>query len=182
MTARITVLSTLLAAAMALSASAQGLGDAAAREKQHRAEADDGVSGRMITEDDLEKYESERPEPMDEPSEEAESERKSGTPALIPVLASRRSVDEDAARRAGAEEYKKLLIVAEARLEAAEEELSRADEHWGFVNSHTNDSFPLSEARSRLEGAQKAVKAARMYRDDILDAARRDRIPPGWLR
>jgi hypothetical protein len=38
------------------------------------------------------------------------------------------------------------------------------------------------EARLRLEAAQREVQRARQQRDEIEDKARREGIPPGWLR
>ena len=74
------------------------------------------------------------------------------------------------------------MAVAEANLKQAEGYLRIAEENWSFVNSHTNQSHSLNYARSLLEAAKKDVERRRKLRDDIEDAARREGIPPGYLR
>jgi hypothetical protein len=88
----------------------------------------------------------------------------------------------DAAKRKLADGFKSRLRSAEQYLAQAEARLKAAEEHWSFVNSHTNQSFPLNEARRRLESAKREHERARKQKEDVEDAARRESIPPGWLR
>jgi hypothetical protein len=85
-------------------------------------------------------------------------------------------------KRGRANMYRSQLAAAEADVERAEAGLKWAEDNWHFVNSHTNQSFSLEKARSRLEQAKKELEWTRKQRDDIEDAARREGIPPGWLR
>ena len=88
----------------------------------------------------------------------------------------------DQGKRGRANMYRSQLAAAESYVKQAEAGLKWAEDHWAFVNSHTNQPFPLAEARSRLEQAKKELERTRKQRDDIEDAARREGIPPGWLR
>lgn len=63
-----------------------------------------------------------------------------------------------------------------------EAKLKWAEEHWHFVNSHTNDSYPLNEARQTLESARKGHAAAKDALYAAEDHARWAGILPGWLR
>ena len=67
-------------------------------------------------------------------------------------------------------------------MKKAEAKLKWAEDHWQFVNSHTNDSRPIDETRGTLERAKKEAQQAREQRDQVEDRARREGIPPGWLR
>ena len=85
-------------------------------------------------------------------------------------------------KRETAEMYRSRLYAAEGYVKQAEARLKEAEEHWHFVNSHTNQSFPLDEARRRLDSSRQELERARKQREDVEDAARREGIPPGWLR
>jgi hypothetical protein len=188
---------TLLVATVAASAGAQGLGDAAAREKQRRAKAG-SKDAAVVTEKDLAKYGEERAEASKATGEataavetskavgpaRAESPS-SGSPSsdeIFPDRPASSDADADAEKRAAAEEYKQALAAAEAALKDAEAELAAAQAQWDTVKGHLSRSDGYAEARNRLERAQTRVQQARQQRDSILDAARRARIPPGWLR
>jgi hypothetical protein len=91
-------------------------------------------------------------------------------------------VDTDAIGREQASGYRNAIKAAEERVAAADAKLKWAEEHWHFVNSHTNDSYPLNEARQTLETARKNHAAAKDALDAAEERARRAGIPPGWLR
>jgi len=75
------------------------------------------------------------------------------------------------------------LLQAEAYLKEAEEYVKLAKDNWQFVNSHTNSSrISLDYARSLMVEAETEAARRRKLRDDIEDAARREGIPPGYLR
>jgi len=91
-------------------------------------------------------------------------------------------VDSDALARERAAPYRQAIRAAEERVKQAEEGLKWAEEHWHFVNSHTNHSAPLDEARYKLENARKSHAAAKDSLDAAEARARQAGIPPGWLR
>jgi hypothetical protein len=186
---------TLLVAVVAASAGAQGLGDAAAREKQRRAKAGT-KDATVVTEKDLAKYADERAEASEGTGEvtaaveapkaarpRSEESPSSGSRSSDEIFPDRPGSDEsEAAKRVLAEEYKRGLAAAEATLKDAEAELAAAQAQWDTVKGHLSHSDGYAEARHRLERAQARVQQARQQRDAIADAARRAGIPPGWLR
>ncbi|MET0554209.1 MAG: hypothetical protein ABW221_14300 [Vicinamibacteria bacterium] len=92
------------------------------------------------------------------------------------------SVDAETLGRERAEGHRNAIRAAEDRVKAAEAKLKWAEEHWHFVNSHTNQTLPLTEARHTLESARKNHAAAKEYLDAVEERARKAGIPPGWLR
>jgi len=92
------------------------------------------------------------------------------------------AVDEDTLGRERAQGHRNAIKAAEDRMKAAEAKLKWAEEHWHFVNSHTNDSYPLNEARHTLENARKDHAAAKEYLDAVEERARQSGLRPGWLR
>jgi hypothetical protein len=58
----------------------------------------------------------------------------------------------------------------------------RVAEPYVVVNSHTNASFPLNEARTRLADAEKGLQRAEDARDAAEERARTAGRAPGWLR
>lgn len=92
------------------------------------------------------------------------------------------SVDADTLGRERATGHRNAIKAAEDRLKAAEAKLKWAEEHWHFVNSHTNDSYPLAEARNTLANAQKDHAAAKESLDAVEERARKAGMLPGWLR
>jgi len=169
----------LAVAVLPASAASQGIGDAAAREKQRRSKPA-AESAPVVTDDDLARYAGERPEPAEPTAGSTDPADQPGAAAVPPAQPGPSS--SDARKRARAEGYKERLGPAENRVKDAEAELAAAEAHWGFVNSHTNQSFPLTEARYRLASAKARVEEARKQRDELADGARREGIPPGWLR
>jgi hypothetical protein len=182
---------TLLLAAVPLATAAQGLGDAAAHEKQRRAKAGAKASGKVVTENDLDKYAAEKPKGSEPtgaaPATAAAPQDTAELPAVAmpPRKADSESggePDSDSSKRARAEEYKGMLAAAEAAVTEAERRLAAAEERWRFADSHSSSLSEVEPARGTLEAARGAAERARRYRDSIADAARREGIPPGWLR
>ena len=85
------------------------------------------------------------------------------------------------AKRARGLEYKNRLETANAQLKAAEERLKAAEEQWNKVYLHSV-GFPIQEAAKALDAARKEYARWKKERDDIEDAARREGIPPGYMR
>ncbi len=168
---------------------AQNLEDAARKERERRKKnADAGVKAPKFGEAELRSATAGKGTFSNSgtlPQSDAPAQGASET-ALQPgrVIASSTEVgpDGDRAKRQLAAQLKSSLSQAEARLTRAEAGLKAAEDHWAFVNSHTNDSYPLDEARRTLESAKAAADRARQQRDEIEDRARREGIPPGWIR
>jgi hypothetical protein len=92
------------------------------------------------------------------------------------------SVDADTLGRERAQGHRNAIKAAEDRVKDAEAKLKWAEEHWHFVNSHTNASYPLNEARNTLANARKDHSAAKEYLDAVEERARKAGMLPGWLR
>lgn len=162
---------------------AQGLGDAAAREKQKRAKGGK-ASTPVVTDEGLQKYAGERP--MIEASSSSGSQAapaEEATSEEPPTSTSSSNEDPDALKKQRAAEYKERLAVAREQVAEAEANLKEAEEwlqkHYGGA---TMDSATVAVSRSQIESARRKLDVARQYETDLLDAARRERIPPGWLR
>jgi hypothetical protein len=89
----------------------------------------------------------------------------------------------EASKKVRGAEYKARLDATNIYLKQAEENLRAAEKEWDMVSSHPWElAHAFDKARSRLEAAKKQVELLRRQRDDIEDAARRESIPPGYLR
>jgi hypothetical protein len=101
-----------------------------------------------------------------------------GAPAAAPVDVTEERKARGAVLKPQLQAAERALAsaqVAVARIEARIDEFNRAS-----VGSYT----PAGKAalRRELEDAQAAQRAAKEHRDSIEDTARRERIPPGYLR
>jgi hypothetical protein len=181
----------LLLAGLPLSTAAQGLGDAAAQEKQRRAKAGAKTAGKVVTEKDLDKYAGEKPQESEQtgsPTAAPESPQDAAelpavvTPPRTPDSESGREPDADSHKKARAAEYKKRLAEAETMVADAEKRLAEAEERWRVVGNHTASLSEAEPERGRVEQARRAAEEARRHRDALADGARREGIPPGWLR
>ena len=106
-----------------------------------------------------------------------------GPPVAQPAGGSTDSSLSDDSKKSRGAEYKVRLAEAETYLKQAEGYVRVAQENWDFVNGHTNSStISLNYARSLLAAAKEEAARRRKLRDDIEDAARREGIPPGYLR
>jgi hypothetical protein len=165
----------------------QSLAEVAAKEKARRAKI--GGSSKSFTDSDLQEAASKRAR------EGNPSSKGSPPPSAAPVgigsvsgppveQPSGGSTDSSqAAKAARGAEYRDRWVEANAYVKEAEEFVRVAQENWDFVNSHTNSStVSLDFARSLLEAAKKEAQRRRKLREDIEDAARREGIPPGYLR
>ena len=66
-------------------------------------------------------------------------------------------------------------------LTAAQARLKEAERQWDAVYMHSV-GYPLEQAAAHLENARKDVGRLTKERDDIEDTARREGIPPGYMR
>ena len=186
---RAVVLRTLLVAlalAVAGFASAQGLGDAAAREKQKRQAAPKSKSTRVITNDDLRK---------DEPDKDNKAEGQGASPALEsgssasspgsqaeresrhPVGASEADTQQQSLEQAQAQvdSARSAVIAAEARVKELGDKLNPMSPSFVYGQARTGDAVgeemrtreALRTAEAELAGAREALVQANKTFEDV---------------
>jgi len=170
------------------SARSQSLAEVAAKEKERRAKT--GGSAKSFTDADLRDAASKRAR-EGTPSADA-SPPPSVTPpgSDSPAGSSKAAPGEPsdagavmAAKKARGAEFKARLDATNAALKQAEEELKAAERDWNYVNDHSWRLLGwVEQTRARFEAAKRKADLLRQQRDDIEDAARREGIPPGYLR
>ena len=176
----------LLTAALAASqASAQGLGDAAAREKKRR--SDPGATAnaakpvQAVTTEHLDKYKSTDP-PSVPAVQPPTAQTHSGDTSMNIVGA---AIDKDpgeSAKRRQAAEYKARLAQLEAAIDRAKANLASAEEWARNARRHVSGTSDRLTVENVVESAKRDLAVLQSQRDAIEDAARRADIPPGWLR
>ena len=171
------------------SVQSQSLAEVAAKEKERRAKT--GGSAKSFTDADLRDAASKRaregnpssgntPPPSVAPTR---SDSSAGQPAALDASDSTDSSTSAASKRARGAEYKAGLDATNVDLKRAEEKLRAAENDWNIAEHHPWEmASTFEQARSRLEAAKKSVELLRRQRDDIEDAARREGIPPGYMR
>lgn len=171
------------------SAQSQSLAEAAAKEKERRAKT--GGSAKSFTDADLRDAASKRaregtPSPGNTPPPSpapTRSDSSAGQPAAADSGDSTDSNASLASKKARGAEYKARLDAANEVLKHSEEELRTAENDWNIAEHHPWEMASVfDQARARFEAAKKRVEQLRRERDDIEDAARREGIPPGYLR
>jgi hypothetical protein len=157
---------------------AQGLGDAAARERQKREHQGRPLPARVFTEADLEKA---KPE---EPTGEEEGEPLAqGGPA--PAGSSGEKAAADATDPLETEREERRLLEAEwrVRFAGAREHLALAEAaSWReVVRTDFYQGIPVQmKVREQVETAE--LKQARQALADLEERFRRTGLPPGWAR
>lgn len=178
----------LTAALAATTATAQGLGDAAAREKKRR--SDSGASAqtagpatKTVTTDDLEKYKSSDPPSVPAvPPSAAEPESPANGASTSPAVAPVDSNAGESGKRRQAAEMKARLDQLDAEIEKAKAELASAEEWARNARRHVSTDADRATVRRAGEFERARLESLRAQRSAIEDAARRASIPPGWLR
>jgi hypothetical protein len=170
--------------------SGQSLGSAAQKEKDRRKKNQEaGVKARTVTDDDLA---ASRPADAPAPSSSSSSTtasppaERSGTAAgVVPPS----NDDAESGRRAAQEmEWRSRMVAARARLEKAKkthDALSKMSLVPGeeYVDERGRAVVTSAEQLQRLTAQAKAeVDAAQRNIDDLEERARRENVPPGWLR
>lgn len=165
---------------------AQSLGEAAAREKERKAKL--AGPARSYTDADLRAVAGKRVSQSGAASSRLTgSSSAEDTPAVATTSQdSTASTDlsrSDALKKARGADYKARLAELDHELEAALEDLATAEKRWNTAQNHPWE-FPaeFDRARSQFEAARERVAGLRRQRDEIEDAARREGIPPGYLR
>src|SRR5262249_41574218 len=169
----------------------QSLGSAAKKEKdRHKKNQEAGVKARTVTDDDLAAN-----RPADAP---APSSSSSSTPASPPAERSGTAVgvvpppsndDAEAGRRAAQEsQWRSRMASARARLDRAKktyDTLTKMSLVPGeeYVDEKGRAVVTSAEQLQKLTAQAKAeVDAAQKSLDDFEERARRENVPPGWLR
>ena len=164
---------------VAIPVAAQGLGDAAKKEKELRESS--APTARSYSEEDLEKM---------PPNAYEEDARKTPPPA---ATSSRSAVQSQTPqrepdRRDEEDQWRARVAQARGRIDEARARHEHAasltlvpgyalvDENNRIVASSVEElQENTARAKSRLEAAEKAL-------EDLLEEARRQGVPPGWLR
>lgn len=182
-----------IAAAVALlalpaTAPAQGLGDAAKKEKERRASSP-APKGRTYTLEELAKLPPVANEPAPSP-EGVSPSAPSAAPAAAPVpAADAPAVDEEAERRAEAEEsWRARVAEARQKVEAARKKhetlagLNLVPGYEYVDGSGRTVIGSIGQLQALTARARAELEAAERELEDLLEAARRADVPPGWLR
>jgi hypothetical protein len=184
------IAATVAVLALPAAAPAQGLGDAAKKEKERRASSP-APKGRTYTQEELAKL----PPVANEPGPAPEgappvAAAPSTAPAADPAPpADAQAVDEEAERRAEAEEtWRARVAEARQKVDAARKK------HDTLASLNLVPGYEYVDASGRtvigsigqlqaLTARAKAdLEAAEKELEDLLEAARRANVPPGWLR
>jgi len=171
------------------SAQSQSLGEVAAKDKERRAKT--GGSARSFTDTDLKDAERKRAREgtasagnaLPPSAAPTRSDSSAGPPATPDSNDATDSSTSEASKKSRGAEYKARLDATNEDLKQAEENLRAAERDWNYVSSHPWELVAWTDqVRSRFEAAKKRAELLRRQRDDIEDAARREGIPPGYLR
>ena len=164
----------------------QSLAEVAAKEKERRAKV--GGSAKTFTESDLKDAASKRaregsPSAGNPPPSVAPTTDASSAQAADAQDASGVDSSSSEAKKSRGAEYKVRLDATNASLKVAEDSFRAAQQQWTIVSDHSwRFAGHYEAARSRFEAAKKRVELLRRERDEIEDEARREGIPPGYLR
>jgi hypothetical protein len=164
----------------------QSLAEVAAKEKERRAKV--GGSAKAFTDSDLRDAASKSakegsPSTSNPPSSVAPTTDASSAQAADARDGSAVDSSSSEAKKSRGAEYKVRLDATNTSLKVAEESLRAAQQEWTIVSDHSwQFAGHYERARSRFEAAKKRVELLRRERDEIEDAARREGIPPGYLR
>ncbi len=158
-----------------LPAAGQSLAEIAAKEKKRRA---GHAQAKTYSNSDLEKVK-DAPSPPPKEGEEAEPEPSTATTGS----------SEEATWRARAQRAREAVQQAEGRIDDLQKELETLNADMQPNPADILDPSRLqkreaakAELRQKLEDAQKALERAKQAVADLEEEARRQRVPPGWLR
>jgi hypothetical protein len=169
----------------------QSLGSAAQKEKdRHKKNQEAGVKAKTVTDDDLV---ANRPADAPAPSSSSPSSSSSSTPAdrsgTVTGVVPPSNDDAEAGRRLVLEtQWRTRMAVARTRLEKAKKthdtftkmSLVPGEE---YVDERGRAVATSAEQLQRLTAQAKAeMDAAQKNLDDLEERARRENVPPGWLR
>ncbi len=159
----------------------QSLGEAAAKEKERRSKIHG--SGKSFSDSDLQEAGTKREREGSVPSSPKPPVAKAGgnTSAAATSDDASTGATVESAKKARGLELKTRLARVNLELTAAEARLKEAERQWNAVYMHSV-GYPLEQAAAHLENARKDVGRLTKERDDLEDTARREGIPPGYMR
>jgi hypothetical protein len=163
-------------------ATAQSLGEAARKEKERRKQLEAaGVKSRELTDKDLR---SGKGTLANDPQIPAAGEASSA-----PAQASNAAKEEENARRSEAA-WRDRVAKARARLDATRKEyealsnrvITPGGDDSGWVDEFGRIKIDPMGIRDKIAKAKADWDAAEKALEDLLESARRQGVPPGWLR
>jgi hypothetical protein len=174
----LSVVGVIACLALAASSPAQGLGDAAKKEKTRRAES--STPAKTYTDEDLEGL-----PPIANVSEDAIPAPPAATPARRTAGA---TSSKSASRGEGEAVWRGRVNGARARVEKARAAYEKAKSMYlvpgyEYVDERNRPVIRSAEELQKLTARAKAeLEAAERDLADLLERARRAGVPPGWLR
>jgi len=155
----------------ALDAGAQGLGDAAKKEKQRRERA--ASPGKTYTQDDLKAL---PPVANESSSSAATASETTASAGVAPQPAGQPAGSEAEKRGQDEKVWRSRVAEARERVEVTRKTYETLTPmNWAPEGEYVDFEGMKGAAKGQYEAAQKAL-------DDLLEEARRANIPPGWLR
>lgn len=155
----------------------QDLGGAAAKEKERRSKIHG--SGKSFSDSDIQEAGTKKESVPSSPKPPAAKDGGNpSAPATTDDPGTSANVEKQKARGL---ELKTRLASVNVDLTAAKARLKEAERQWDAVYMHSV-GYPLEQAAMHLERARKDVGRLTKERDDIEDTARRESIPPGYMR
>jgi hypothetical protein len=159
---------------------AQDLGEAAAREKERRAKIHG--SGKSFSDSELQEARAKREREGSAASAKPPAAKDGGkTKSAGTADEANDTAAVESAKRARGLELKTRLAAVNTELTAAEGRLKEAERQWDSVYMHSV-GYPLEQAAAALETARKEAARLRQERYELEEAARREGIPPGYMR
>ena len=160
---------------------AQDLGEAAAKEKERRSKLHG--SGKSFSDSDLQEAGAKREREGSAPASPKPPAAKDGGYSRVAATSddAGNSAAVESAKKARGLDLKARLAAVNLDLTAAEARLQEAQRQWDAVYMRSV-GYPLEQAAAHLEKARSDVGRLTKERDDIEDTARREGIPPGYMR
>jgi len=160
---------------------AQSLGEAATREKKRREAQERKDPPKTITDEDLKKY-----GPVEGSSRTPESRSVSPAPADSTVRNPSSTELADERKRTVAEGIRGRVLACQDDVAAARDTVKQLESQLERAPYQTDVYWRTETIRQRLERlikeAQVRVDGTRRRCDEIEDEARKQSIPPGWIR
>jgi len=159
----------------------QSLGEAAAKEKERRSKIHG--SGPSFTDSDLQGAGAKRDREGSGTASPKPPAAKEGGYSRVAATSddAGNSAAVESAKKARGLDLKTRLDRVNLALTASEARLKEAQRQWDAVYMRSV-GYPLEQAAAHLEKARNDVGRLTRERDDIEDTARREGIPPGYMR
>jgi hypothetical protein len=162
---------------------AQGLGEAAKREQERRDKNKKiGLSAPSFTDESV-KHASPSPKTSPSPATgSAPAASMSGALERSPG-ASEMRVREEATEEASEAGWRARLAAARARVTAAQRRVERAKaDWWPPAGASSGEGPAIAAFQAETREAENELRAAKAALSELEERARREGVPPGWLR